>query len=145
MYLMGSAIYWFVMGAFMTGEATELSQRVKRRLPQSYFGRMFLTWFNPGAGTGYLFAVSNVLAAAIFATFTVWYGLHYAATRRTTLAGMPSAGQAMAFIALLCGYLICYLGIGNLLLRLLRRFTQVTLAAAVLINGLLLLAGWGIP
>ena len=34
-----------------------LSPRVKRDLPQTLLGRIFLTWFAPGPGTGYMFAV----------------------------------------------------------------------------------------
>ena len=49
----------------MTGESPELSSRVKRKLPQSLLGRALSTWFNPGPGTGYLFALAN--CAAMFA------------------------------------------------------------------------------
>ena len=35
-FFMLSAIFWYVMGALMTGETPFLSQRVRRRLPQSF-------------------------------------------------------------------------------------------------------------
>ena len=50
------AMHWYVMGTLMSGESSRLSNRAKRHLPQSFLGRAFLTWFNPGPGTGYLFA-----------------------------------------------------------------------------------------
>jgi hypothetical protein len=137
-----ATIYWFVMGSFMTGEATQHSPRVNRRLPMSSLGRAFLTWFNPGPGTGYVFAVSNAVAVAMVAVFAVWY----AETRDSARpGGAPAASVQIAGILLLLGYLTIYLGTSNLLLRLLRKFTQVNLATAVLVNGLLVLAGWGIP
>ena len=38
-FFMLSAIFWYLMGALMTGETPFLSQRVRRRLPQSFLGR----------------------------------------------------------------------------------------------------------
>jgi hypothetical protein len=126
----------------MTGEAIELSPRVKRRLPVSTLGRAFLTWFNPGPGTGYLFAISNVIVTAILAIASAWYAEGSAGA---TIAGFPTAAQLTVGVLVLLAYLIIYLGVGNLLLRLLRKFTQINLAAAVLVNALLVLAGWGVP
>lgn len=53
-------IYWALAGAFMSGETAELSPRARRELPQSVLGRTALTWFNPGSGTGYVFAILNM-------------------------------------------------------------------------------------
>ncbi len=134
-----AGIYWFVMGSFMSGEAIELSPRVKRRLPVSTLGRAFLTWFNPGPGTGYLFAVSNIWVMGILAMFAVWYSEHIGGG---SIAGAPAAAQQTVGILLLISYFTFYLGLGSLVLRALRRFTQINLAAAVLVNALLVLAGW---
>ncbi|MEK6233921.1 MAG: hypothetical protein N2C14_04345, partial [Planctomycetales bacterium] len=52
-FFTGTAFFhWYVLGALMIGESPVMSQRVKRSLPQSFFGRTFLTWLNPGPGTG---------------------------------------------------------------------------------------------
>ena len=53
-------IYWALAGALMSGETAELSPRARRELPQSVLGRTALTWFNPGSGTGYVFAILNM-------------------------------------------------------------------------------------
>ena len=53
-------IYWAIAGALMSGETAELSPRARRELPQSVLGRTALTWFNPGSGTGYVFAILNM-------------------------------------------------------------------------------------
>jgi hypothetical protein len=137
-----AVIYWFVMGAFMTGEATQHSQRVNRRLPVSTLGRSLLTWFNPGPGTGYVFVVNNVAVLTILTIFSIWFS---ASRNGASVGGMPTAKTQIAVALLLLGYLIIYLGVGNLLLRVLRKFTAVNLATGVLVNMLLVLGGWGIP
>ena len=55
-----AAAHWYAYGTLMTAESARLSPRVCRQLPMSFLGRVFLTWFNPGSGTGYVFAVSNL-------------------------------------------------------------------------------------
>jgi hypothetical protein len=144
-----STFYWFVMGSIMVGELPELSPRVKRGLPKSGLGRMFFTWFNPGPGTGYLFAVTNASAAALLAALAITFTLGSSTTLRGggfASMGGPSIDQIYAFLVLLIAYLIIYLGVGHLLIRALRRVSsQVTLATSFLVTGLLLFAGWGIP
>jgi hypothetical protein len=139
--VLAATIYWFMMGSLMIGEATELSPRVKRRLPRSGLGRALFTWFNPGTGTGYLFAISNVTAVAILALLAVWYG----AAHSSAPPGSPTSARYVVNILLLLGYLIIYLGVGNLLVRLLRRFTAATLSLGFVVNVLLVMAGCGIP
>src|SRR5262249_17329864 len=134
----------------MIGEHPQLSPRVKRGLPKSGLGRIFFTWFNPGPGTGYMFAVTNASAAAIFAAITITFSEGSSvALRGRTPAGpimLAPLDQLYSFLALLIAYLIIYLGLGLLLIRALRRVSsQVTLATSFLITGLLLFAGWGIP
>ncbi len=136
-----AAIYWYLMGAMMTGEAPELSPRVKRGLPQSDFGRLLFSWFNPGPGTGYFFAVCNLLATAALTLFGVWCWT----MQSTTARGGPTPTECMQYILLLLGYVVIYLGVTHLLLRLLRHFTQVTVVTSLLINLIVLMAGWGIP
>jgi hypothetical protein len=148
MYAIPSAFYWFVMGSLMIGEHPELSPRVKRGLPRSGLGRILFTWFNPGPGTGYLFAITNASAAAIFAAIAITFSEGSSLALRTPMSPMtlPALDQLYAFLALLIAYLIIFLGLGLLLIRALRRVSsQVTLATSFLISGLLLLAGWGIP
>jgi hypothetical protein len=145
-----STFYWFVMGSIMVGELPELSPRVKRGLPKSGLGRILFTWFNPGPGTGYLFAITNASAAVIFAALAITFSF---ASPLTLRGGLPISPMTMApmdqlyaFLALLIAYLIIYLGLGHLLIRALRRVSsQVTLATSFLVTGLLLFAGWGIP
>ena len=72
-FMVFAGLHWYVMGAMMVLERPGLSPRVKRRLPQTFSGRVLLTWFSPGPGTGFLFAVSNLIATAIIA----WYAAEW--------------------------------------------------------------------
>jgi hypothetical protein len=143
-YLVLAALHWTAMGLFMNGELGELSLRVKRQLPQSFLGRVFLTWFNPGPATGFMFTVANLMAALfVGAGFLIG---NYAATGATTVRGMATPRPVIfAFGVLAFSYIIFYLGVGRLIIALLRRVTYVTLVLAVLLQVLLVLAGCGIP
>ena len=141
-YMVLASLYWFAAGSLMNGESPELSPRVKRRLPSSLVGRAMFTWFNPGPGTGYVFAVCNLVVAALMASACAVYGER---SVTGTSRGGPSLGQILEFIPLLTAYCIIYLGVSNLLLRLLRKVTTVTLSMAGIFTGMLVLAGWGIP
>ena len=70
--LIFGGIYWAVAGALMSGETAELSPRARRELPQSVLGRTALTWFNPGSGTGYVFATLNL---AVLVVLTIMLSL----------------------------------------------------------------------
>lgn len=112
-------LHWYVMGSLMIGESPDLSLRVRRRLPRSFLGRVLLTWFNPGPGTGYMFAVGGMAATLVVAA--VAYGARLLATD-TSRTTRISPETAFAFgVAGFC-YLTIFLGLGLLLQRLLRRF-----------------------
>jgi hypothetical protein len=136
--------YWFVMGMFLTGESPELSPRVKRSLPQSFFGRAFLTWFNPGPGAGYTFVFCNLATA--LAVLVV--GMAVVNTRGFVGLGawrMTKTDQILAFTGLGIGYVGLYLGLGFLAIRFLRRLTYVGLTLALVVHPLLVLIGIFVP
>jgi hypothetical protein len=138
-YFILAAVHWSVIGLFINAELGELSLRVKRQLPQSFLGRVFLTWFNPGPATGFMFVVANLLTLLI-----VGGGfLFYSAT--TGKVSRMSQSMTFAFGVLAFSYVVLYLGIGRLLIALLRRVTHVTLVLAVLLQVLLVMAASGIP
>ena len=145
-YIILVGLHWYVMGACMSSESPELSPRVKRNLPQSFLGRMFLTWFNPGPGTGYILAISGMLAALVMVVMAM------AVFRLIPSGGFGAGGTsfqncmyllAFGFIGLF--YLVIYLGLGLMILRLARRVSQVGVLLAVLVQILLLLVGGGVP
>ncbi len=138
-------IHWYAMGALMTGESPELSPRVKRGLPQSFLGRVFLTWLNPGPGTGYMFAVCGSLAGLTVAAFIVFAREGYGASTLVRSWSTGDSERVLVFGVLVLAYLIVYLGIGLLLIRLLHRFGQVVMFLGVLIQLLLVVAGCAVP
>ncbi|MBI1901840.1 MAG: hypothetical protein HYS13_12110 [Planctomycetia bacterium] len=133
-------VFWWIMGAFMTGENPQLSQRVKRGLPQSVLGRMFLTWFNPGSGTGYMFALGNMVGAGAL----VFLGLALALMLSPDFSSEWTQDELMRPVlvfVLVLGYLTCYLGVGRLIVLFVRRFLDVGVLLTVLLQLMLWLVG----
>jgi ABC-type transport system involved in multi-copper enzyme maturation permease subunit len=138
------ALYWYAMGALMTGESPELSMRVRRALPQSFLGRMFLTWFNPGPATGYVFAAATLGSGVMVVMAGVLVALIFSPTRLANFRE-STATQIAAFGALALSYVVIYLGLGLLLVRLFRRFVQVGVLLAGLLNVLILVLAIFVP
>lgn len=130
-----AASYWFVAGALMTGEKPTLSLRVRRSLPQSLLGRALGGWFNPGSGSGYVFATANLMtvAALTIASLAVF------------AAGQPGVATLMRLAGLVTAYVVAYLGIGRLAVLGLRRVAEVSLLGCFLIQILFVLGGSGLP
>ncbi|MCC7085323.1 MAG: hypothetical protein IT427_09985 [Pirellulales bacterium] len=137
-----SGIYWYAMGTMLTAERPTMSQRVRRRLPQSFFGRMFLSWFNPGPASGYMFVIANITAVAVLCLLAIAFG-EFIASRSG--GGRPTVVEVLDAMFIGWGYVVAYLGVGVLAISALRRIATVTMLASVLIHLLLLLAGFGIP
>ena len=106
-----SLIFWGIMGSFMVGERPDLSPRVRRALPKTFLGRVCLTWFQPGPGPGYFFAVTNMFACSIVAIGISLSTNTPASRREWTIS---------AAVAAVC-YIAAYLGFGRLLVKALRR------------------------
>jgi hypothetical protein len=136
-------LHWYVMGALMTGESSELSLRVRRHLPQSFLGRALFTWFNPGPGTGYVFALSNLAAALLMVLAAVASAGMLPQSSNWAAGG--HVGEILAFATLVLAYATIYLGLGLLLLRLLRKVARVGILLGALIQTLLVLLGTGVP
>jgi hypothetical protein len=133
-----AAIHWMIMGSLMIGEAAQLSPRVKRSLPQSFLGRMTLTWFNPGSGTGYMFATTNFMTIVLIMVVCGWIA-GFAGFR-----GAPD-GRMYFFSFLLWSYLALYLGTGRLLFLFLRKYFYAGIAVTFLLEILLIAAGVAFP
>ncbi len=136
-----AGVYWYVMGTMLTAERPGMSQRVKRRLPHSLLGRMFFSWLNPGPASGYMFVVANATAMADLCCL----GTIISTDVGRNMMKSPGADELFYVLGIGWGYLVAYLGIGLLVIGVLRRFAVVTMLACVLIHFLLLLAGFGIP
>lgn len=142
LFLSLAGFHWMIMGAMMTGEWPELSMRVRRGLPQSFLGRSFLTWFNPGPGTGYMFACCGIISASLTALALAIAALLGGVN---ISSGVGSFETLLGMSVLVPAYVIAYLGVGLLLVRFLRRFTAATLFLSVLIQILLISVGTAAP
>jgi hypothetical protein len=112
-----AVIYWWVAGSLLIGEKADLSPRVRRRLPQSFVGRAFLTWLNPGSGTGYFFTLLN-LGAMLFAFAALESTFHYLNLRNRGWGMNVDDAWTFALAAWLM--VASYLGVGRLLVMLVR-------------------------
>ena len=135
-----SGALWMIAGAFLTGETAQLSPRAKRELPQSLLGRMAFTWFNPGSGSGYTFAVLNLTVAALLIIGKVTY-LHV-----TGSPHVPTDERWLHWTLCIWGYVAGYLGLGRLAAAvLMRRIAPVGMMVTFLFHLILLLAGLLVP
>ncbi|QEG40294.1 ABC transporter permease [Roseimaritima ulvae] len=96
--------YWLLMGSLMLAESPELSPRVQRTLPSTFFGRMFLLWFNPGPGTGYMFAICSGTAAmftmALFASSSQFLTVNNSTQTFPTSMALLMSGYLMGYLSL---------------------------------------------
>ncbi len=148
-YLVILSLHWYAMGVLLNGEMPRLSNRAKRRLPQSFLGRVFFTWFNPGPASGYLFALTNlgIGISLLIGGLVVWQSargpLGATAIGRPgvmTMTVPPSAifAEPVIRVTLLAfGYVALYLGLGRLVLSLLRRLLPSGIVISVIVQGLL--------
>jgi len=141
-------LHWYVLGALMTCESPALSLRVRRRLPQSFLGRALGTWFNPGPGTGYVFAVSGMLGLMLVA----WIGARFDSLAAPAVVTAGPRGLSsvkgpyvVGTAVLMLSYVTFYLGLGLLLIRFVRRFTPVGMLLGVLLHVVLVVAGTLLP
>ena len=133
-----AGVYWYCMGVFMTSEWPHLSRRVQRSLPSSQMGRVFLTWFNPGPGTGYMFSVANIAMILVVEILVVCMNSSNNSIWSILELVVPILGLGWCYVAL-------FLGIGKLLISVIRSFTYVSMTAGVLLHVILLLAACGTP
>lgn len=141
-YVVLLCLHWFVMGALMTGESSQLSPRAKRSLPQTLAGRAFLTWLNPGPATGYVFAVTSAVTGGILVMLAVVICREFWKASGIT---WNFVDNAIYVTVLSISYLAIYLGLGKLVLDALRRVIPVGLFLRFAVQVLLVLVGTIIP
>lgn len=48
--------FWTIVGSMVCAESAVMTPRIRRELPGTFLGRLFLTWLTPGPATGLVFA-----------------------------------------------------------------------------------------
>ncbi len=138
------SLNWYVMGTFLTAEDPDLSPRVQRRLPKSFLGRLLFSWFTPGPGSGYTFALANLAAAIVLGAACM--SAYQLFVPGGTRFGLRHGWQMLGVFALLAYcYTAIYLGLGHLILGWLRRRFVVSELFSVLLQALLQLVLCAIP
>ncbi len=56
--LMYVNLLWLVVGSMMCAESSTMTPRIRRELPGTFLGRLFLIWFTPGPATGFVFSLA---------------------------------------------------------------------------------------
>lgn len=136
--LVGVLIVLMFVGALVNGERGVISPRAQRSLPKTFLGRIFLTWFYPGAGLGYVFIVC--MYAALYVTLAS-LELYYQAGLQNWFGrtSILTAGYM-----LLC-YLTIYLGVGRLLMLAVPKQWPVRMVGSVALMLFLLLTAHLVP
>jgi hypothetical protein len=125
--------FWTFCGALMVSERSTITPRIRRELPSSFLGRLFLTWLTPGPTTGLVFTIIAVSVLTI---------MHQAALAWIIRSGVapggaaPQLGRFFGQTGLLCpAYLICFLVAVRLLMLVvrLRNDPRVEIGLAALI------------
>ncbi|MEQ1827523.1 MAG: hypothetical protein ABL921_16310 [Pirellula sp.] len=95
-------MHWGIAGSIMMGEYGVIPARARRSLPSSRWGRLFLTWLNPGAGPGFIFVVLSFVGSAFALVLAPWFLVN---STRSNISL-----QLVVFTGALACYLILYLG-----------------------------------
>jgi hypothetical protein len=141
LFMVLAGIHWYAMGVLMTGEIPRLSSRVKRRLPRTFLGRMFFSWFFPGPGTGYALAICGLLSTLLTAAIA-YLVLEEAMPGRSS---WMTPEKLCIYGVLALSYAATYLGLGLFFLRIARRITTVGLLLSVFLQISFILFGCLVP
>jgi len=137
-FLIGAFLVCMFIASLMTGELGIISPRARRKLPKTFAGRIFLTWFYPGAGMGYIFMVClfGALVATMYAT-----EVYYFYSMQMTMG--RSSIQYVGYL-LLC-YLTFYAGVNRLFMMGIARHIPARMLGSVALMAVTLLAMHMLP
>jgi hypothetical protein len=116
---------FMLFGALVAGELGVMSQRAQRTLPRTVLGRIFLTWFFPGAGLGYIFLCCLLVAAVSPWVLVLPLGL-------VSQMGWNDAERNAAWALLVCAYFVVFTGSTRLIMLALPRRLKARIVVAFL-------------
>lgn len=136
--------FWAVVGALVIGDSGFVSERVRRQLPASLFGRALFSWFNPGSGTAYVFTCVTMAAGVgstmLFCVAAIESNLYNV----RLFGGMNDYKYAMATTLCLL-YVVAYLGTSHLILAALRLYVPISPVISFVVTTFVALAACLIP
>lgn len=139
-----AGLHWYLYGMLLSAESDVLSPRVRRNLPESFLGRFFLTCFNPGSGTGYLFSVAHVVGLCSLTILAIFIQRNFSVP--VVQWGSNSDSDRLIAFAFMAGcYYVSYQGAPRLLYLLLPNRHQLNLVVPIVLNILLLVMGAAMP
>ncbi len=137
-------LHWGVVGSLLIGESPWLSPRVRRELPQSFLGRLLLSWLQPGPAAAYWLVLSQYLAALAVVGGALAVSPVVAPDFSKNWSGQD-AERIVRFGVLAFSYLAIYLGLGLLLGALARRLGFAWTLLPGVIGWLLVMIGALVP
>ena len=129
-----ASIHWAIVGMLTIGQSGIISQRARRSLPSNGVSRLFLSWFNPGAGASYVLIVLTLFATMLFMLVKDIFPETVERPSWSMEHGLETGVHITAYFAL-------YLGLARLLVLLISggRKNNVILSSVIVI--FLVLAG----
>lgn len=136
--IIGSLIVFLAIGAFVVSENGIISPRAQRTLPRTLLGRVFGTWYFPGAGLGY------ILMVCLFTAYIFTWALLGLIARGFQI--QINNGDDLAAICLVCWlYFVFFTGLTRLILLGVSRVVSGRMVVGFLIQLISVLAGMAIP
>jgi hypothetical protein len=108
-------------------------------LPQSFLGRSLFTWFNPGSGTGYVFAVLNIWCLVLVV------GIAGIVAEVSGNLGAGKFSKLFTGATLCASYMTAYVGVGRLIVLSIRGRIAAGLVLPLLVNIVLAMLGTFVP
>lgn len=127
---------WTFCGALMVGERPTITPRIRRELPSSFLGRLFLTWLTPGPTTGLVFAIVGIAILVTMQQISLDWILR--SGKATGILGSQMRHFFGKPPVLYAAYLICYLVIVRVVMFAVRQRNnprvEIGLAALVVVS-----------
>ncbi len=137
-FIIGGLIVFLAIGAFVVSENGIISPRAQRTLPQTMLGRVFGTWYFPGAGLGY------ILMTCLFTAYVITYGV-LALTARGFQISINHGDDLVTICFVSWLYFMFFTGLTRLILLMVSRTVSGRMVIGFLIQAISVLAGMAIP
>jgi len=137
-FMVATLIISLAIGGLIAGERGILSPRAQRTLPRTLMGRLFLTWFYPGAGLGYIFMCCLVTSLVLS-----WMALGLLGN--SLRLGIEYGETVAAIGVVVWAYFVLYGGLARLFMLIIPRTVVARVMIGLLIQFFLIAVGTLLP